>query len=67
VIAVCDRIRAELASELDDFAILYGGSAGPGLLTELGGAVDGLFLGRFAHDPEAVRSVLREAAARSQI
>ncbi len=66
VIAVCDRIRAELTSELDDFAILYGGSAGPGLLTELGGAVDGLFLGRFAHDPEAVRSVLREAAARSQ-
>ena len=30
--------------------VIYGGSAGPGLLTELGDAVDGLFLGRFAHD-----------------
>ncbi|ARC58311.1 Triosephosphate isomerase [Frondihabitans sp. 762G35] len=40
--------------------VLYGGSAGPGLLTEVGDAVDGLFLGRFAHDPEAVRSILDE-------
>ena len=34
--------------------MIYGGSAGPGLLTELGDAVDGLFLGRFAHDPDAL-------------
>ncbi|GAA4265698.1 triose-phosphate isomerase [Frondihabitans peucedani] len=40
--------------------IVYGGSAGPGLLTELGSAVDGLFLGRFAHDPTALRSILDE-------
>ncbi|QNO36904.1 triosephosphate isomerase [Protaetiibacter sp. SSC-01] len=44
-------------------AVLYGGSAGPGLLTELGDDVDGLFLGRFAHDPAALRAVLGEAAA----
>ncbi len=46
----------------DGSAIIYGGSAGPGLLTALGGAVDGLFLGRFAHDLEALASVLDEAA-----
>jgi len=43
--------------------IIYGGSAGPGLLATLGDAVDGLFLGRFAHDPQAFASVLDEAAA----
>jgi triosephosphate isomerase len=39
---------------------VYGGSAGPGLLTELGDSVDGLFLGRFAHDPRALEAILRE-------
>ncbi|MCQ8240069.1 triose-phosphate isomerase family protein [Rhizosaccharibacter radicis] len=43
--------------------LIYGGSAGPGLLTRLGDAVDGLFLGRFAHDVGALRQVLTEAAA----
>ncbi|MET0934069.1 MAG: triose-phosphate isomerase family protein [Mycetocola sp.] len=47
----------------DGSAVIYGGSAGPGLLTALGGAVDGLFLGRFAHNPAALASVLDEAAA----
>jgi len=42
--------------------VIYGGSAGPGLLTELGHAVDGLFLGRFAHEPEALRGILDEGA-----
>jgi len=43
--------------------VIYGGSAGPGLLTELNGAVSGLFLGRFAHDPAAFAQILDEAAA----
>lgn len=43
--------------------VIYGGSAGPGLLTRLGDDVDGLFLGRFAHDPAAFAAVLDEAAA----
>lgn len=43
--------------------VIYGGAAGPGLLTELGDAVDGVFLGRFAHDPDALVAVLDEAAA----
>lgn len=40
--------------------ILYGGSAKPGLLPRLD-AVDGLFLGRFAHDPAGFGRVLDEA------
>ena len=43
--------------------LLYGGSAGPGLLTRLAPAVDGVFLGRFAHDPAALAAVVEEAAA----
>lgn len=45
-------------------AILYGGSAGPGLLPRLD-AVDGLFLGRFAHEPANLGAVLDEALQRS--
>ena len=44
-------------------SVIYGGAAGPGLLTALGDAVDGVFLGRFAHDPYALVSVLDEASA----
>jgi triosephosphate isomerase len=66
VAEVCERIRTALADQLDDYAIIYGGSAGPGLLDELRGSVDGLFLGRFAHDLHAVAGVLAEAAARQR-
>jgi triosephosphate isomerase len=61
---VCELVRTALTGELGEFAIIYGGSAGPGLLSELQGSVDGLFLGRFAHDPQAVAGVLAEAAER---
>lgn len=47
-------------------AVMYGGSAGAGLLDRLGAAVDGLFLGRFAHDPETLSVILDEAARRSR-
>jgi triosephosphate isomerase len=69
---VCRELRAVIgadgsAGEAPDVVtagrVLYGGSAGPGLLTQIGADVDGLFLGRFAHDPAAVRDVLTEAAA----
>ena len=43
--------------------VIYGGSAGPGLFTELKDGVDGLFLGRFAHDPAAVELILDETLA----
>ncbi|MFK4299753.1 triosephosphate isomerase [Arthrobacter sp. GAS37] len=44
--------------------VIYGGGAGPGLITQLDMSVAGLFLGRFAHDPQALKTILDEAAAR---
>jgi triosephosphate isomerase len=46
--------------------IIYGGSAGPGLLPALTG-VDGLFLGRSAHDAGNLGRVLDEALERAAI
>ncbi|KAG6993902.1 triosephosphate isomerase [Physcia stellaris] len=40
--------------------ILYGGSAGPGTWDTLKSAVDGLFLGRFAHDIGNFKQVVSE-------
>jgi triosephosphate isomerase len=62
--AVCAILRASVSAlpGHDGSVVIYGGSAGPGLLTELGDDVDGLFLGRFAHDPAALGRVLDEAA-----
>lgn len=60
VAEVCDALRAHAA---DGVRLIYGGSAGPGLLTDIAGSVDGLFLGRFAHDPRAVKAILDEALA----
>jgi len=65
--AVCRELRAHVRM-LDAHpgsAVVYGGSAGPGLLTRIGDDVDGLFLGRFAHDPRAVRAILDEVRARA--
>jgi triosephosphate isomerase (TIM) len=61
--AVCAELRDHVRglSEFPQSAVIYGGSAGPGLLTQIGGSVDGLFLGRFAHDPAAVSRILDEA------
>lgn len=44
--------------------VIYGGSAGPGLISQLDSAVAGLFLGRFAHNPAALRDILGETAER---
>jgi triosephosphate isomerase len=59
---VVATVRQRLAEELGDapLGILYGGSAGPGTLAPLVEA-DGLFLGRFAHDPANFATVLDEA------
>ncbi|KAI0470654.1 Triosephosphate isomerase [Xylariaceae sp. FL0804] len=48
-----------------ELRVLYGGSAGPGLFARGGGLasdVDGLFLGRFGHDPEQFFRTAREVA-----
>ncbi|MGN7201751.1 triose-phosphate isomerase family protein [Arthrobacter sp. SAFR-044] len=55
--AVLARIREELGSACP---LIYGGSAGPGLLPRLP-AAGGLFLGRFAHDAANLGRVLDEA------
>jgi triosephosphate isomerase (TIM) len=55
IAAVCRALRSHVSGP-----VIYGGSAKPGLLTQLGEGVDGLFLGRFAHDPSAVAAILDE-------
>lgn len=64
VTTVTTALRAALdtSPQRAGSTVIYGGSAGPGLLTDLAGAVDGLFLGRFAHTPDALVTVLDEAA-----
>ncbi|MDQ0744141.1 triosephosphate isomerase [Clavibacter sp. B3I6] len=60
--AVIREIKAAWGTRSPVPPVIYGGSAGPGLLARLLPDADGLFLGRFAHDPRAVRTVLDEAA-----
>ncbi|MFJ5842836.1 triose-phosphate isomerase [Streptomyces shenzhenensis] len=59
---VCTALRGWLDSRPQHAGstVIYGGSAGPGLLTRLTAGVGGLFLGRFAHDPANVEAVLDE-------
>ncbi|WP_269087483.1 triose-phosphate isomerase [Rathayibacter sp. VKM Ac-2630] len=56
-------LKRGLPDSLTGTPVIYGGSAKPGLLRRLRPEVDGLFLGRFAHDPEQIRLVLDEADA----
>jgi triosephosphate isomerase len=61
--AVTGALRARLSDDglLKEARVIYGGSAGPGLLTRIAPDVDGMFLGRFAHDPAAFGAILDEA------
>ncbi|MDR1427967.1 MAG: triose-phosphate isomerase [Bifidobacteriaceae bacterium] len=65
---VCGALRDYLAAHEPHrpTRLVYGGSAGPGLLAELGQSVDGLFLGRHAHDPGSFEAIWTEAAARGE-
>lgn len=65
IAAVCAGLRERLRDGDTACAppVIYGGTAGPGLLGETYPAVDGLFLGRRAHDSAAVGRVLDEVAA----
>ncbi|GAA2006275.1 triosephosphate isomerase [Nakamurella flavida] len=62
VVAVVNALRAiaENGTPQAGLRFIYGGSAGPGTFAALDGAVDGLFLGRFAHDPANLRRVVAE-------
>ncbi|KAK4450837.1 hypothetical protein QBC34DRAFT_448131 [Podospora aff. communis PSN243] len=62
---VCEVVRRvrgskEVSGRKGSVRIVYGGSAGPGLFERLKGDVDGLFLGRFAHEAEGFLKTLRE-------
>jgi triosephosphate isomerase len=61
IAAVCQGLREHLGAH-PSASVIYGGSAGPDLLTRLAGQVDGLFLGRFAHDPAAFEAIVNEAS-----
>jgi triosephosphate isomerase len=62
---VCRSLRGVLdgLAHREGSAVIYGGAAQPGLLAQIGEHVDGLFLGRYAHDPDALLAVIEEAAA----
>jgi triosephosphate isomerase (TIM) len=61
ITTVCTALRAHLTKPpFTGSQVIYGGSAQRGLLTQLTSGVDGLFLGRFAHDPSAVATILDE-------
>lgn len=62
VVAVVRQLRkmVEGRRRKGEVRWLYGGSAGPGIWQGLKGGVDGLFLGRFAHEVENVRRILKE-------
>lgn len=62
VLAVVKNLRMGIAGRgrSGEVRILYGGSAMPGTWEALREGVDGLFLGRFAHEFEAFRRVVGE-------
>lgn len=63
VVAVCAALRRAVRADrrITDGSVIYGGSAQPGTLSLLGDGVDGLFLGRFAHDPAQFARIIDEA------
>lgn len=63
IAGVCGALKrhAVQALGLTRAAVIYGGTAGSGLLSRLGSSVDGVFLGRRAHDTNVLREVLSEA------
>lgn len=63
---VCRAIEDELSRLAPDATttVLYGGSAGPGMLAELDPSVGGLFMGRSSHHVQNVVIVLDEARGR---
>ena len=60
VVAVTQNLRELVAGRKGRTRILYGGSAGPGTFEKLKDGVDGLFLGRFAHDIKNLEKVIEE-------
>jgi triosephosphate isomerase len=64
---VCRELGTALRADpaLAGSRVIYGGSAGSGLLSQLADSVDGLFLGRASHDPGVLAAILDEATTLS--
>ncbi|KAF2805721.1 Triosephosphate isomerase [Mytilinidion resinicola] len=60
VVNVTKEIRAMAKGRKGVTRIVYGGSAGPGTFGKIRDGVDGLFLGRFAHDIQNLKRVIEE-------
>ena len=58
---MCALIQSELEDmKIENFQILYGGSAGEGLFEMISQTCDGLFLGRRSHNPQTYISIVQE-------
>lgn len=60
VVNVTKELRKLAAGRTGVTRIVYGGSAGPGTFAKIVEGVDGLFLGRFAHDIQNLKKVIEE-------
>jgi triosephosphate isomerase len=60
VVNVTRELRKLATGRAGMTRILYGGSAGPGTFAKIAEGVDGLFLGRFAHDIHNLQRVIAE-------
>ena len=58
---MCSKIK-EFATQIGstNLQILYGGSANQGLFEKIAQSVDGLFLGRSAHDVQNLKKIVQE-------
>lgn len=63
VVNVTKELRQLAAGRSGVTRILYGGSAGPGTFAKIAEGVDGLFLGRFAHDIHNLKKVIEEVGS----
>lgn len=64
VVAVTTGLRAICTENNREVRILYRGSAAPGTFGPMKEGVDGLFLGRFAHDVGNFEKIIREIGER---
>ena len=60
VVNVAKELRMITESRKGITRIMYDGSAGPGTFAKITAGVDGLFLGRFAHDIQNLKQVITE-------
>src|SRR5690606_27731899 len=65
VVTAALRSACDTDSRLNAASIIYGGAAGRGQFSALPSTVDGLFVGRGAHDVANLSAILDDLAARA--